>query len=208
MEEEIRWFRCSCCSKDDKVRRACDKGQVYCSAECAAVARKDQDRPSGKKYRLTSKAREKAKLRQQWCRARARANRAVTQQPGGSPTSVSIPNRPSARSDRNPSTDCDLCTHRARTPREWLEVAGEGLLASLTRKASGLLPRWSAPTCPITDPSDLAQDAVTSMLRCSKPEHLLPITFDQMSGLLFGFLQNHVRNARRKCARRRPSGSP
>lgn len=196
MEKEIRRFRCKQCSQSANVCRSCDRGQVYCSDECRAEARKEQNRRAGEKYRRSAEAREKARLRQRRCRAR----RSVTQHPATSAASVSIPNTKRGRVDRNPHRDCDFCGGQTRTPREWLSVAGEELLGRLARQARGLLPEWPAVGVLMPNTEDLAQTAITSFLLSPNPEYKTATTFDRMSGILFGFLQNHASNERRKFA--------
>jgi DNA-directed RNA polymerase specialized sigma24 family protein len=56
-------------------------------------------------------------------------------------------------------------------------------------------------TCPL-DPDDLVHDAIARFLGSSNPEYKRSVTFDRISGLLFGFLRKHAVNLVRRRARR------
>ena len=68
-----RTFHCKLCGRQARICSACDRGNVYCSRSCARVARRDQCRRAGKRYRETEAGREGNARRQRESYERKRA---------------------------------------------------------------------------------------------------------------------------------------
>lgn len=146
-EERYRLYSCRGCSALVSVCGRCDRGNIYCPGECAAISRRASNRRAGARYQRTRRgARRHAARQQAW---RDRELEKVTQQgcaPAGSvftmsstvdvaaiehpdepakpePVPVSVPKREHPR--RGEAGRCDFCQAplpaftRLRTRRGW-----------------------------------------------------------------------------------------
>ena len=68
--ESQRLFYCSRCRCLVSVCLSCDRGQRYCSAQCAESSRREKLREAAARYRKTQKGKESARARQQRFRDR------------------------------------------------------------------------------------------------------------------------------------------
>lgn len=50
MEEPARLFYCGRCQAMVRICRGCDRGQIYCSPDCAGQARRHAQREAGRRY--------------------------------------------------------------------------------------------------------------------------------------------------------------
>jgi hypothetical protein len=50
MEEPARLFYCGRCQAMVRICRQCDRGQIYCSPDCADLARRHGQREAGRRY--------------------------------------------------------------------------------------------------------------------------------------------------------------
>ena len=73
-----RHYLCARCRCQVFICRHCDRGNRYCTGECAALARQESLRRAAACYRLTRQGRHNNALRQ--CRFRARQKEKVTHQ--------------------------------------------------------------------------------------------------------------------------------
>jgi hypothetical protein len=77
-EESFRLYSCRGCSVLVSICGPCDRGNIYCAGECAAVSRRASNRRAGARYQRTSRgARRHAARQQAW---RDREVQKVTQQ--------------------------------------------------------------------------------------------------------------------------------
>ena len=72
MKHASRLFYCALCLTQTTICSHCDRGQLYCSAECSQSARKKSCNEAGLRYQKTFKGRMKHALRQRQYRARKR----------------------------------------------------------------------------------------------------------------------------------------
>jgi hypothetical protein len=90
-EESYRLYSCRGCSVLVSICGPCDRGNIYCAGECAAVSRRASNRRAGARYQRTRRgARRHAARQQAW---RDRELEKVTQQgcaPVGSLFTMSI----------------------------------------------------------------------------------------------------------------------
>jgi len=59
-----RLLMCKLCRAQVVIGRCCDRGQIYCSGECAQKARRQSQREAGKRYQASPKGRLAAAARQ------------------------------------------------------------------------------------------------------------------------------------------------
>ncbi len=76
MKHTPRLFHCMRCHAQVTICSHCDRGQIYCGAECSAVSRLQSKRAAEKRYQLTPAGRMKHALRQR--RYRERLKKIVT----------------------------------------------------------------------------------------------------------------------------------
>ena len=146
-EESYRLYSCRGCSVSVSICGRCDRGNIFCAGECAAVSRRESRRRAGARYERTRRgARRHAARQQTW---RERQLDKVTHQ-GCAPTgpvftmsvtvdmaaielddAPSLPDKPLAvvpKAERNPQRvpgRCDFCRAplplftRLRTRRGW-----------------------------------------------------------------------------------------
>ena len=72
MKHSSRLFYCALCHTQTTICSHCDRGQLYCSAECSQAARKKSCHEAGLRYQNTFNGRMKHALRQNRYRARQR----------------------------------------------------------------------------------------------------------------------------------------
>ena len=65
-----RLFLCACCKKQASVCSSCDRGQIYCSPECATRRRRESVRAAGCRYQRTPRGAERHAARQRRYRTR------------------------------------------------------------------------------------------------------------------------------------------
>ena len=77
-EQSYRLYSCRGCSVSVSICGRCDRGNIYCAGECAAVSRRASNRRAGARYQRTRRgARRHAARQQAW---RDRECEKVTQQ--------------------------------------------------------------------------------------------------------------------------------
>ena len=77
-EESYRLYSCRGCNVSVSICGPCDRGNIYCAGECAAVSRRASNRRAGARYQRTRRgARRHAARQQAW---RDRELEKVTQQ--------------------------------------------------------------------------------------------------------------------------------
>ena len=79
-DETHRLFLCARCRAPVRVCSGCDRGQRYCSRDCAVVCRRESVRRAGRRYRRTPHGRRSGAERQRRWRERARRRENVTHQ--------------------------------------------------------------------------------------------------------------------------------
>jgi len=57
MEPSGRLFVCVCCRAQVVICSHCDRGQIYCAADCAQAARSDSIREAGQRYQTSRRGR-------------------------------------------------------------------------------------------------------------------------------------------------------
>jgi hypothetical protein len=72
MKHASRLFYCALCLTQTTICSHCDRGQLYCSAECSQAARKKSCIDAGLRYQNTFNGKMKHALRQRRYRARQR----------------------------------------------------------------------------------------------------------------------------------------
>ncbi len=82
-EESYRLYSCRGCSVSVSICGRCDRGNIFCAGECAAVSRRASNRRAGARYQRTRRGARRHAARQQAWRERELEN--VTQQ-GCAPT--------------------------------------------------------------------------------------------------------------------------
>lgn len=66
-EESYRLYSCRGCSVSVSICGRCDRGNIYCAGECAAVSRRESRRRAAARYQRTRRgARRHAARQQQW----------------------------------------------------------------------------------------------------------------------------------------------
>jgi hypothetical protein len=82
-EESYRLYSCRGCSVSVSICGRCDRGNIFCAGECAALSRRASSRRAGARYQRTRRgARQHAARQRTW---RERQSEKVTQQ-GCAPT--------------------------------------------------------------------------------------------------------------------------
>ncbi len=121
MEPTPRLFQCVRCYKQTMVCSKCDRGQIYCSRECAVLARIKSMKLAGARYQATFTGRRKHAARQACYRQRL--CKIVTHH-GSPPTSphapmASLKNKPNQQENgqKKSTLSCCFC---ARRVSEWL----------------------------------------------------------------------------------------
>jgi len=77
-EESYRLYSCRGCSVLVSICGRCDRGNIFCAGECAAVSRRASNRRAGARYQRTRRGARRHAARQQAWRDREREK--VTQQ--------------------------------------------------------------------------------------------------------------------------------
>lgn len=77
MKPSARLFNCARCHRQVMICPHCDRGQVYCAAECSGLARHDSLRRAARRYRTTRRARHANAQRQRRYRQRQRQQQRV-----------------------------------------------------------------------------------------------------------------------------------
>ena len=82
MHSSARFYLCARCRLQTFVCRACDRGQIYCAAECAKAARAQFQREASQRYDRTRRARvlNADRQRRHRLRQRTQENQEVTDQ--------------------------------------------------------------------------------------------------------------------------------
>jgi hypothetical protein len=57
MSQTGRLYRCARCHEQVVVCQRCDRGQIYCAAGCAALARRERQRGAGERYQASRRGR-------------------------------------------------------------------------------------------------------------------------------------------------------
>lgn len=84
MKHSPRLYCCALCHAQAVICSHCDRGQIYCSAQCSKIARLKSCREAEKRYQLTPAGKHKHADRQK--RYRERLNKKVTDQGSATPT--------------------------------------------------------------------------------------------------------------------------
>ena len=72
MKHISRLFSCSRCLRQTAICSHCDRGQVYCNAECSRAAREQSLKAAGKRYQQTRRGKLNHALRQRHYQERKR----------------------------------------------------------------------------------------------------------------------------------------
>lgn len=86
MEDSYRIFNCARCSKLVHICPRCDRGNRYCSAQCAEIARDEKQERSRRKYEASPKGLATAAARMKRWRKKQREQKTVTYQGPPPPT--------------------------------------------------------------------------------------------------------------------------
>jgi hypothetical protein len=65
-----RFFLCARCQAQVLICSACDRGQIYCAASCAGLARRERQRAAGQRYQTSHRGRVAHAMRARRHRAR------------------------------------------------------------------------------------------------------------------------------------------
>lgn len=127
LEQCHRIFNCIRCSRQVIICRECDRGDIYCSAACAAAQRKRSLKQAGERYQNSFVGRRQHAERQARYRARhSAAKKKVTHHGSTTPAkcgsrnmvTTAVPRRlaahPSLRTS-SPDLICDKCHHSCGT---------------------------------------------------------------------------------------------
>jgi hypothetical protein len=106
MEHTPRLFSCIRCHVQVAICSHCDRGQIYCGAECAGAARTQSKRAAEKRYQLTSGGRMKHALRQR--RYRERLTKIVTDHSSHSPAQNGLLNAVKNKANKTNENHDDL----------------------------------------------------------------------------------------------------
>ena len=71
-EESYRLYSCRSCSVSVSICNGCDRGNIFCAGECAAVSRRESRRRAGARYQRTGRGARRHAARQQAWRERQR----------------------------------------------------------------------------------------------------------------------------------------
>lgn len=105
-----RTFNCELCHKLVTICSCCDRGNIYCCAECSTIARKRSVREAGKRYQNTINGRLKHAKRQELYRVRSKlANKKVTHQGSQEITSNDLLQIAENKAIRAGDLYCDFC---------------------------------------------------------------------------------------------------
>lgn len=117
-----RLYRCALCNRQVKICRQCDRGNQYCSSECAASVRRERVHQAGQRYQRTEQGRKQHQGRQQRYRQRqqegavAASTRLGIQQPSSTSSErmaqIAQAVQPPSQSYDAPAPSqprCDLC---------------------------------------------------------------------------------------------------
>ena len=145
-----RQLNCALCHRLVQICNRCDHGNVYCSKECALVARKNYVRQANKRYQNTYRAKVMHAKRQHKYRQRKRVllhsgvppeNKVTDHSSEALPNSVSlpiVPTTPEAPKTMGHSTDIyccvcgSLCSNLLR--RDFLQT---GVIKKVVKTADG-----------------------------------------------------------------------
>jgi hypothetical protein len=112
--ESARFFLCGLCRTQAFICRCCDRGQVYCSGDCAQEARRENQRRAGRRYQTSSRGRAAHALRARRYRARRKAvtHRGPPQRSQGDPAverAATESQSLSREAPMRPTFSCDRC---------------------------------------------------------------------------------------------------
>ena len=219
-QSDVRSFRCAFCRCDVVICCDCDRGQRYCSTDCAAGARRAKLKRYARRYRQTPRGRElNAERQARWRRRKgAQRNASVTHHQqaavsrscerlsvhGGKRVAGPASTVLRKRSEFTPA--CCFCRAGIRSVGEWLAVAGEWILSRLRAAISrtfGEQIRRGEQRGSESAVDDIVQDAVTTVLTRVGGERS---ELDDVCATLFAHARNHCRNAWRKACRRQVLG--
>lgn len=118
MEHSARLFNCARCNRLVTICSCCDRNNIYCCPDCAAIARKNSIRKAGKRYQNSLKGRHKHADRQR--RYRLRENKVTHHTSPISPDNVLLFSQPNEQksSIKPPIAEivrCDFCGKRCST---------------------------------------------------------------------------------------------
>lgn len=126
MREDYRLFSCLLCHLLVSICSHCDRGQVYCSAQCSSSARSRSQREAGRRYQGTERGRRLHAARQ--ARYLIRRESKMTHQ--GSPAAAASPRlsepvREAAVAARGWVVEpgrvlCSVCGHPCRPFGRWI----------------------------------------------------------------------------------------
>jgi hypothetical protein len=99
-DEPARRFLCARCRAPTLVCSHCDRGQIYCAAQCAAVVRQQSQRNAGRRYQGSLRGRFKHAARtQRWRERQALLGVPVARSETAPPQSVTHQGSPAPASD-------------------------------------------------------------------------------------------------------------
>lgn len=140
-EQTGRLFLCARCQAQVLVCSHCDRGQRYCAADCADIARLNRQREAGKRYQQSRAGRHKhAERMHQWRKRRAASAKIVTHHSSqATPADAVLPGNESPQAispDSQPPSPCSL-------------IASESIALSATANTSSgvLAPVWRCHWC-------------------------------------------------------------
>jgi len=115
--ETARFFLCARCRTQALICRCCDRGQIYCSGDCAREARREFQRQAAQRYQASPRGRAAHALRARRFRARQRS---VTHQGPATPQHDPTPVKPATQSEPSsargvpmrPGFTCSRCRRR------------------------------------------------------------------------------------------------
>lgn len=126
MQNPARLFHCARCRRQVVICSHCDRGQIYCSAECAQSARRESLRQAGRRYQGSRRGRRRHAERQRRYRRRRQK---VTHQ-ASPPVAV----------DASLEADAEA-TVAALTPLPPTQAPEEGLRCGFCARLCGLFVR-------------------------------------------------------------------
>ena len=111
-----RFFLCGRCRTQVLICRCCDRGQIYCSGDCAREARSQNQRQAAHRYQTSCKGRAAHAERARRYRARQKAvthhglsGRSPNDHAGGEPSATKSPSCSLRRVPTRPASSCHWC---------------------------------------------------------------------------------------------------
>jgi hypothetical protein len=92
MDNSFRMFNCSLCSAQVIMCRPCDRGNIYCSIECASKRRQGSQRRARSNYQRSQRGRQTHALRQARYRARMQSSKTKVTDHGSNSRSDGVTN--------------------------------------------------------------------------------------------------------------------